>query len=221
MEDLELNTLWKEYDRKLEESRVLNLQSWAVNRQTFEWMQTHKVHSRLRPMGRFKGWAVFLGVLWGLFLGLLVVGDHGKHPWFTGSIGILLGFNVYAIAAYIRQLALIRQIDYTDDILGTQEKLAALQSSTLRTTRILFLQAPFYSTWFWSERLIGNNSMGFWAISVPVVILLSLGSLWLYRNITLANSHKKWFRILFNGIEWTPILRAMEYLKEIEEFRDR
>jgi len=220
MDDLELNTLWKEYDLKLEESRVLNLQAWAVKRQTFEWLQTQKVRSRLRPMGVFKGRAVFLGVVWVLFLGMLTVGDHGKHGWFTFSISILFLFNVYAIIAYLRQMALIRQIDYTDHIVETQEKLAALQASTLRTTRILFLQAPFYSTWFWSERLIAGGSLAFWAIAVPVVLLLALGALWLYRNISLANADKKWFRRLFNGIEWSPILRAMEYLKEIDEFRD-
>ena len=63
MEELELNALWKEYDRKLEESKVLNLQSWAVNRQTFEWLQTHKAKSRLRPMGVFKGWAIIKSVV--------------------------------------------------------------------------------------------------------------------------------------------------------------
>ncbi|HVU96278.1 MAG TPA: hypothetical protein VHE34_13700 [Puia sp.] len=221
MDDLELNTLWKEYDRRLEESRVLNLQTWAVHRQTFEWLQTQKVRSRLRPMGVFKGWAVFLGVIWVLFLGLLAVGDHGKHPWFTGSIGIIFLFNVYAIVAYLRQIALIRQIDYTDHIVETQEKLAALQASTLRSTRILFLQTPFFSTWFWSQRMITGNAVGFWAISVPVALLLTLVAIWLYRNITLANANKKWFRRLIGGIEWSPILRAMEYLKEIDEFKYR
>jgi hypothetical protein len=221
MEDDELNALWKEYDRKLEESRVLNLQSWAVNRQTFEWLQTHKVRSRLRPMGAFKGRAVFLGVIWALFLGVLVTGNHGKNLYFTISVGIILLFTLYAIIAYLRQMLLIRQIDYTDSILETQEKLAALQVSTLRTTRILFLQTPFYSTWFWSERLIGDNSPAFWGIAVPVSLALALGSLWLCRNTSLANADKKWFHVLFKGIEWTPIIRAMEYLRETEEFRNR
>jgi len=118
-------------------------------------------------------------------------------------------------------MALIRQIDYTDNIVETQEKLAALQASTLRTTRIMFLQTPFFSTWFWNERFIAGSGLAFWAIAVPIVLLLALGALWFYRNITLANANKKWFRRLFNGIEWSPILRAMEYLKEIEDFRGR
>ena len=54
MDDLELNTLWKEYDRKLEESRVLNLQTWAVNRQTFEWLQAHRAVNHKRRSGPYK-----------------------------------------------------------------------------------------------------------------------------------------------------------------------
>jgi hypothetical protein len=221
MEDLELNALWKEYDRKLEESRVLNLQSWVVNRQTFEWLQTHRAQSRLRPMGVFKGRTALLGILWVVFLGVLVVGNRGKNPWFTGSVAIILLFNLYAVVAYLRQRALIRHINYADTIMDTQRQLSALQVSTLRVSRILFLQAPFYSTWFWNNRWIGENDMGFWLIAVPVAVALAGVSLWLYRNITLANAGKKWFRLLFNGIEWTPILRAMEYLEEIKEFSNR
>ena len=221
MDDLELNTLWKEYDRKLEESRVLNLQSWVVNRQTFEWLQTHRAALRLRPTGVFKGRVALLGVVWVLFLGFLLVGNRGRNPYFTGSVAILFLFNCYAVAAYWKQRSLIRRIDFADTIVQTQQQLSALQASTLRVTRILFLQAPFYSTWFWSDRFIGDNSPGFWLISVPVAAALALLALWLYRNISLANANKRWFRFLFRGVEWTPIIRAMEHLNEIEEFRSR
>lgn len=219
MDDLELNALWKEYDRKLEESRILNLQSWVVNRQTFEWLQAHRAASRLRPMGVFKGRVAFVGIIWVAFLGLLLVGNHGQNAFFTGSIAILLLFNLYAVITYLQQRALIRRIDFGDTILQTQQQLSALQASTLRVTRILVLQVPFYSTWFWSRQMI--DSAAFWAISVPVELALAAGSIWLCRNITLANADKKWFRLLFNGIEWTPILQAMHHLREIEEFRNR
>jgi hypothetical protein len=219
MDDLELNLLWKEYDRKLEESRVLNLQSWAVNRQTFEWLQAHRAASRLRPMGVFKGRVAVLGIVWVAFLALLVVGNHGTNPFFTASVAILLLFNLYAVIAYLQQRKVIRNIDFGDSILQTQQQLSALQASTLRVTRILILQTPFYSTWFWSRPMIASPA--FWAISVPVVLAFAAGSIWLYRNITLANANKKWFRLLFNGIEWKPILQAMDHLREIEEFRSR
>jgi hypothetical protein len=219
MENLDVNALWKEYDQKLQESRAINLQAWVVNRQTFEWLQTQKARSRLKPMGTFKGRAVFLGIVWALFLAGLMAINHWQNPYFTVSIGAILAFTIYAIVVYLWQRSLIRQIDYTDSVLETQEKLAALQASTLRTTRIGFLQTPFYSTFFWGNYLVGTTA--FWAISVPIALGLTFAALWLYRNISLANADKKWFRILFNNIEWTPIIRAMEYLKEIEEFKTR
>ena len=80
---------------------------------------------------------------------------------------------------------------------------------------------PLYSTWFWSPRFITGSGLAFWTIAVPIVLLLTFGAIWLYRSITLANADRKWFRLLFNGIEWTPMLRAMEYLKEIDEFKAR
>ena len=69
--------------------------------------------------------------------------------------------------------------------------------------------------------MIGDNSPLFWGIAVPVALALAAASVWLYRNIKLSNAYKKWFRLLFNGIEWTPILQAMDHLREIEEFKAR
>ncbi|GGA84270.1 hypothetical protein [Puia dinghuensis] len=221
MEDLDIKQLWKEYDRKLEESRVLNMQSWALNLQTFEYFQHHRVKSRLRPMAGFKGRAVFAGIVWALFLGALAASNQGKNLYFTVSIVMILSFTVLAIVVYLKQMALIRQIDYSENIVDTQQKLTGLQASTIRVTRILFLQTPFYSTWFWSNQMIAGNSLDFWLIAVPITLLLTLLSVWLYRNISLRNADKKWLRLLFNSVEWTPIIKAMDYLKEIEAFRDQ
>ena len=219
MDDLELNALWKEYDRKIDESRVLNLQSWAVNRQTFEWLQAHRAAARLRPMGIFKGRMAVVGIVWCVFLGLLLKGNHGQNLFFTVSIAILLLFNLYAVIVYWQQRAVIRRIDFGDSIVQTQQQLYVLQASTLQVTRILFLQAPFYSTWLWSRQMIASPA--FWFISVPVALALAAASVWLYRHINLANSEKKWFRLLFNGVEWKPILEAIDHLREVEEFRER
>jgi len=66
------------------------------------------------------------------------------------------------------------------------------------------------------------NGMGikFWLISVPISILFTLLSIWLYRNLTLKNMGKKWVRNLVNSTpEHTSVFKAMDFLKEIEEFR--
>jgi hypothetical protein len=41
----------------------------------------------------------------------------------------------------------------------------------------------------------------------------------LYRNISYENAHKKWFKILFNSPEWTSLIKANDYLLEIERFK--
>jgi len=51
-----------------------------------------------------------------------------------------------AIVVYIKHIVIIKEINYSDSITDTQEKLAVLQSSTIGIGRILWLQLPFWST---------------------------------------------------------------------------
>ncbi|MFI5195096.1 MAG: hypothetical protein ACHQD7_13610, partial [Chitinophagales bacterium] len=64
MEDAALKNIWLDYDRKMDEARLLNLQSWALNLQCFHGLQTQKAKSRLDSLLRFKMRAVVLGIGW-------------------------------------------------------------------------------------------------------------------------------------------------------------
>lgn len=221
MEDIELKDLWKEYDQKLEEARLFNLQAWAVNLQTFTYLQTHKAKSKLDGLVTFKVRVVIVGVLWVLFLGFLVYGNQFKNPYFAVSLGMIMIFNIIAIVVYVRHIILIRQIDYGKSITDVQQRLTELQASTIQIVRILFLQTPFYCTWCWHKSWIHYDDLNFWLITFPITLFLTLLSVWLFRNISLRNVHKKWFRALFRSREWTAITTAMDYLREIEKFRKR
>src|SRR6185312_4860079 len=72
MDETELQDLLKTYNQKLEEAKVLNLQSWVLNLQCFEALQKQKSKSKLRSLMNFKIVAVILGILWFLFLGYLL-----------------------------------------------------------------------------------------------------------------------------------------------------
>lgn len=48
----------------------------------------------------------------------------------------------------------------------TPKQLAELQASTLRITGIQFLQAPFYTTFWYASGMV--EDVRFWLISVPV-----------------------------------------------------
>jgi hypothetical protein len=218
MEDINLEQLWKEHNQELSHAKLLNLQSWAVNCKTFEYLQTHKAQSKLKSLAIFKGWAVFLGILWVLFLGVLVYGNHFTNIYFSTSVLMILLFSVFAIGAYIRQIVLINQINLSGNVVEVQEKLTQLKASTINTIRILWLQLPFYTTFFWNSKWMSGD-IKFWLIAFPITVSFTLIAIWLCRNIAYRNAHKKWFRILLGNKEWGTLVKAIDYLKEIEAFK--
>ena len=220
MEDLELKNLWKEYDRKIEEAKILNMQAWALHIKTYEYLQTEKAKSKLNSLSGFKKRVIFAGIIWIAFLLFLIVKSlEFSKIFFVCSLSAIVVFNIIAIVVYIRHIILINEIDNTESLVEAQEKTAKLQASTLQITRILFLQTPFYSTFFWSQAMIHANPAAFLLISVPITLFFVFASGWLYRNINYKNADKKWFRILFGSKEWTSVVKAINFMKEIEEFR--
>lgn len=219
MEDINLENMWKEYDRKMEEARILNLQSWVVSMQTFEYLQTHKAKTILNSLGRFKVVAILIGLVWVAFLGLLVYGNAWKNMYFSCSLILLMLFSLLAIAVYIKQIALIWQINYSESVMTTQQKMEELQFSTIRFVRIAWLQMPFYTTWFWNHDWIMHDTLNFVLIQLPITFFFVFLAIWLYRNIQVKNAGKRWFRILLGNKEWGAVVKAMNYLREIEEFK--
>jgi len=220
MDDVELGELWKQYNQKIERADILNLQSWVLHLQTFEYLQTEKVRSRLNAVSRWKKWMIALGLLWVFFLVFLIVHSMAwSKVFFVVSLAAILGFNIYAIIVYIYHTVLISEIDNSESLIDVQEKTARLKASTLQATRILFLQAPFYATFTWNFQWMRESPGSFWLIAFPVALLLAIGAVWLYRNIHPRNSGKKWFKLLFSGREWTSVIKALDYLKEIDEYK--
>ena len=212
MEDITLKNLWKAQDEKLEKTLKLNLY-------LLESLQKQKAESKLNSLARFKGWAVVLGVIWVLFLGLLIYGNQLQNIYFTVSVSMIMLFNIAAVAIYIKHIALIRQLDYSQSITATQNKLSVLQASTFNL-RFLLLQTPFYTTWFWSNGMINDMGMRFWFISLPITLLFTVLAIWLFKNLTLENMHKKWVRSLINSTpEHTSVFKAIDFLNELEEFK--
>lgn len=210
MEEMELKSLWQAYDKKLEKSL-------AMNRHLVREVQTQKAKSVIRSMKGIKVIMLLLGIVWVLFLGFLLYHSlTWQKVFFVISAGAIMIFNIIAIAVYIRHLVLIRQIDNSNSVVHTQKKLAELQASTIRIVGILFLQSPFYTTFWYTPAMSGD--IRFWLISVPVTALFTFASIWLYRNISYKNVEKRWFRLLFSGREWTAIDKARTFLKEIDEF---
>lgn len=220
MEDAELQNIWHEYDRRIEEAKLLNLQSWALNLNWFERTQMQKAKSRLSSLVRFKLIAIVPGILWILFLGILIYGNRLKNLYFTVSLSMILLFTLVAMVVYIKQIVLIRRIDYSESVTDTQIKLSNLQLSTLWIVRVLWLQMPFYSTWFWNSSLIDFSSLRFWLITFPITLFFILLTIYLYRNINIRNIDKWWVkRLMMSGPEYKSLIEAKKFVAEIEEYK--
>jgi hypothetical protein len=215
MEDIALKEMWANYDKKLEKTL-------ALNHRIITEIQAQKARSALRPLKTVKVIAIISGALWVLFLSVLVfcaVSTMTPHRLFfiISALSIII-ITVAAIVVYIRQIMLIQQIDNSAIIVEVQRKLAALQSSTINIARILFLSAPFYTTFYFNKSMFEHGTIGLWVLQLTITAAFTTISIWLYRNIRLENAGKRWFKIIFGNSEWTSIIKAMNFLKEIEAY---
>lgn len=214
MEERDILALWKSYDQKLEENLLLNRKNTAD-------ITGMKVQSLLASMKPIKIFTLMVGVLWVLFVDTLIINlFYTANPFFLISAGIQVLLTKFAIGIYLYQLILIHQVDVSEPIVATQSRLTRLQSSTLWVARLLFLQLPVWTTFYWNKNMLENGNIFLYIIQIAVTLAFTFLAVWLFRNIRYENRDKKWFRLIFDGVEWTPVIRSMELYREIEAFNE-
>jgi hypothetical protein len=55
-------------------------------------------------------------------------------------------------------------------------------------------------------------------VNALVTVVFTLVAVWLFINISSKNAGKKWFKMIFSGKEWTPVIKSIELLNQISEF---
>lgn len=221
MDDMELQQLWEASNSRLEEARLLNMQSWALQLQTKEAMQLYKAKSKLNRLIKVKQWAIALGVLWVAFLCYLIfVRISWQGIFFNISAGAIALITTIAIGTYIKHIEFIRKVDNSESIVEAQQTLAELQASSIRIVGIVWLQLPFYCTFYLSPALLQKAGITFAFVHTCIVVVFALAAVWFYRNTDIKNRHKKWFKFFFRGLEFTSVSKAMAYLDEVEEWKE-
>ncbi|WP_337043556.1 hypothetical protein [Emticicia sp. 17c] len=213
MEDTELIALWKNYDKKLGENLRLN-------RKNAEDITQIKVRSFLKSMQPIKIFAIIIGIVWVGFIDMVVLASYQAGNYFLfGSALVQTVLTKLAIGVYVYQLVLIHQANINDAVLVTQEKIARLKSSTIWVARLLFLQLPVWTTFYWTSAMITQNGWLFYAIQLPVTGAFVYAAIWLFFNIRYEHRDKKWFKLIFNGIEWEPVMQSIALLNQIEGYK--
>ena len=217
MNELELKKLWQTTNDKLEESFV-------INRNNTDALNQLKVHSILGSMKPIKFFTLLIGILW-VVIGIVALNgiylnafsEANKFFLFSATVQVLL--TAIALLIYVYQLTKIYQVDVSDPILQTQKKLTKLKISTLWAARIMFLQIPVWTTFWWNETMLTDWSFLQWSILLLCTGSFTFLALWLFFNIKYENRNKKWFKLIFKGKEWTPIMKSMELLEQVDEYK--
>ncbi|HOY19184.1 MAG TPA: hypothetical protein PLC89_17890 [Haliscomenobacter sp.] len=211
MDDKELKALWQTQAQKLEENILLT-------RKYAEEISKMKVQSALASMKPLKIFTIIVGIIWVGFVDLLIIGSwQSGSAFFLVSATIQVVLSKLALGIYLYQLVLISQINLGTPVLEAQEKIASLKASTLWVARLLFLQLPIWTTFYLNAQMLKQPLSLF--INLLITVLFTWAALWLFFNIKYENRDKKWFRMIFEGKEWTPMLQSMEFLDEIRYFQ--
>lgn len=219
MNELELKKLWQTTHEKLEES-------FSLNTRNTEDITRIKVHSLLGSMKPVKIFTLLVGIIW-VGLGVVILSHiylyafSEANKFFLVSATVQVALTAIALWIYLYQLITIHRVDITDPILKTQKELAQLKISTLWAARILFLQLPVWTTFWWNETMLTDWNLMQWVVTAIFTLLFTYVAVWLFFNIKYENRNKKWFQFIFNGREWTPLMKSMELLEQVKTYNQK
>lgn len=218
MDEHKIISLWQTSNERLEHSfSIISRQAGDISRL--------KVQSLLHSMRPTKIFALLIGIIWvgaGVFLlGQIYMysfAEANKFFLFSASIQVLL--IAIAVIIYLNQMYTISQVSMEDPILTTQKRLIRLKTSTLLVTRILLLQLPVWTTYWWNDTMLQDWSLWQWGLTFSITGIFTFVALWLFFNIKYENRHQKWFQLLFSGKEWKPLMKSMELISQIDEYSE-
>ncbi|MEO6720839.1 MAG: hypothetical protein ABIN67_10740 [Ferruginibacter sp.] len=214
MEQTEIIDLWKSYGKKLDENLSLNRQNAAD-------ITRIKVRSLLSSMVPLKIFTILVGIVWVGFIDVLVINLLPvANPFFLISAVIQSLLTTIAIGIYLYQVILIHQADISEPIVEAQGKLARLRSTTIWIARLLFLQLPVWTTFYWNKTMLENGNVALYILQLVITMSFTFLAIWLFKNIKYENRNKKWFGLIFSGKEWNPVIKSIELLDQVKEYRN-
>lgn len=214
MQESEILNLWKTYNKKLEENLILN-------KKNAEEITRIKVKSFLSSMKPLKLFTILVGIMWVVFVDVIIFSQlQDANLFFLLSAGIQVVLTKAAIVIYIYQLILIHQVDISEPVVVTQLRLARLKSTTLWVARLLFLQLPVWTTFYWNQGMLENGNLTLYIIQAITTLAFTYAAVWLFLNIRHENKDQKWFRLIFDGNEWSPVIKSMELMNQLNEFTE-
>ena len=218
MEDNYLKQLWDGTNNPTDHFLELDVA-------TFEKMQRRKANVLLHKLIVPKLTGILLGMGWTAFMVILVyLSLRYSHfsvgqLFFTVSLSIIAIITAIAVALYVKDLFTIWQIDRSASVANTQQKMLELQCSIIRSVRIMWLQLPFYTTWYLNTDLLLHGSLLFWIIQTLLGGASVWLAVWLFHHLRLDKLEAGKARGFLKGYGLSSVVQAIDYMREIERFK--
>ena len=226
MELDELKTIWLSNDAKLEKSLKLNEQS-------IELIQTQKVASKLTPLYRQRVVESIFHLAAIVLLVVFLFKNIFQFPYAISAIALLV-FYITTFINALKQINLIKRMDFNNDLATIQSSLVVLQTHILNYAKLAILFIPTFLAYptilteiikdfnikaLADFDIITKSNGSWWTVQmIAFVILIPLG-IWFYREITYKNIHKKWVRNFIQKSSGTRVTKALEFLKELQDLK--
>jgi hypothetical protein len=217
MENIDFINIWKTQNTKIE-------QAIALNRKLLREIVDGKAKSAVRSLTILKSTLLFFGILYLIALaGLISFAVTRYSPawnYFIVSVAAILLINIYAVITYIKHLVWLSEIDYDGPVANIQQKLSKLQLSIIRLTRIMYLQTPFFTTFYLSSNWFPQLTP--WPYTLFQLALTGAAiysSWWVYKKMTIENIDNKLIKSLLSGSGRDTVRKAMDFYNEIEEYK--
>lgn len=218
MEDNYLKQLWDGTNNPTDHFLELDVA-------TFEKMQRRKANVLLYKLIVPKLTGILLGMGWTAFMVILVyLSLRYSHfsvgqLFFTVSLSIIAIITAIAVALYVKDIFIIWQIDRSASVANTQQKMLELQCSIIRSVRIMWLQLPFYTTWYLNTDLLLHGSLVFWIIQTLLGGASVWLAVWLFHHLRLDKLEAGKARGFLKGYGLSSVVQAIDYMREIERFK--
>jgi hypothetical protein len=226
MELNDIKSLWQAYDSKLEKAVRLN-------HRFMELIETQKMKSRLAPLFWRRIFEAILQTAWIIFL-LVFLYRNVAQLVYAASAVILIAFFMIALVNSIRQLSIIRRMDYSNDIVTIQGALVMLQAKNLNFARMVVLFIPamvafpsvvskaikdFHIKALGDFDIMTLSGGHWWTAQLAASLALIPLCIWCYTQLTYKNIDKKWVKDFFQRSSGTRVRKAAEFMKELHSLK--
>ena len=217
MEIGELKKMLAAYDTKLDEKLSLNVAS-------LKSINLDKSEKSTQSILKYRVIEIVIFSLLALFMGNYIATNWNQTH--LAMSGILVGvFTLIALSGSIGQVALLQQIDFAKPIVDIRKKIELVNTHGLLFIKLMFLSTPIWwsyvvvgSDYLFNIDLYNNMDSDFVLKYLMVNSLLIIPMIWFLNKLTYKNLNVKWVRKTIGFFVGTKTMKALDFLKDIEEF---